>query len=187
MRIIYNDAGDFKNIRTAVALGNFDGVHIGHMSLIKKIKEYDDLASCVWTFTEHTLNILKGGRHVAHITGKDEKAEIFRRENIDYLVFQDFSYIRHMQPEAFVDEVLVGYLNARAVVCGFDYRFGRDGAGDAALLKKLLAARNITGVVMPPVVCDGQVVSSSAIRELIQAGDIGRAEKFLGRPFRREK
>lgn len=179
MQIIYNNNGDFKNKKTAVALGNFDGVHIGHISLIKKIKEFEDLASCVWTFAEHSLSILENGLEC--ITSNSEKAEIFERENIDYLVFQDFNDIRYLQPEEFVEQVLVNYLNAGAVVCGFDFRFGRGGAGDAELLKKILARKNIETVIIPPVIFYGQVVSSSLIRKLIQAGETEKAQKFLGR------
>jgi len=183
MQIIYNNTGDFKNIKTAVALGNFDGVHIGHMSLIKKIKEFKDLASCVWTFTEHSLNILKSDFHVPYITAKEDKIEIFKQENIDYLIFQDFNYIRYLAPEEFIEKVLVNYLNAQAVVCGFDFRFGRYGTGDAELLKSRLEKKNIETVVIPAVICEGQAVSSSFVRTLIQIGDMQRAKKFLGRPF----
>ena len=183
MKIIYNNGGDFKNIKTAVALGNFDGVHIAHMVLIEKIKEFKNLASCVATFTEHTLNILKSDFHVPYITAKDEKIGIFKQENIDYLIFQDFNYIRYLSPEEFIEKILINYLNAHAVVCGFDYRFGRDGTGDAEFLKSRLEQNNIETVIIPPVICEGQAVSSSFVRTLIQIGDMQRAKKFLGRPF----
>ena len=183
MKIIYNNAGDFKAEKTAVALGNFDGVNIGHISLINKIKEYKDLASCVWTFTEHSLNILKSDYHVPYITAREEKSDIFKQENIDYLVFQDFNYIRYLSPEEFIEKVLINYLNAQVVVCGYNFRFGRNGAGDTELLKAKLAEKNIEAVIIPPVVCEGQAVSSSFVRTLIQIGDMPRVRKFLGRPF----
>ena len=187
MQIIYNNGGDFKDKKTAVALGNFDGVHIAHMSLIDKIKAIKqkdgEINSCVWTFSEHTLNILKSDFHVPYITAKDEKIEILRRENIDYLIFQDFNLIRYYSPEEFIEKILLNYLNAGVVVCGFDYRFGRGGAGCADFLQERLARENIETVIVPPVVCEGLVVSSSFVRTLIEIGDMPRACKFLGRPF----
>jgi riboflavin kinase/FMN adenylyltransferase len=192
MQIIYNSGGDFnnrknkKNTKTAVALGNFDGLHIGHMSLLKKIKEREEsegLASCVWTFTEHTLNILKSDFHVPYITEKDEKIEILQQENIDCLVFQDFNLVRYLAPEEFIEKILINDLNAQTVVCGYNFRFGRNGAGDADFLKARLERENIKTVIIPPVICEGQAVSSSFVRTLIQIGDMPRARKFLGRPF----
>ena len=183
MQVIYNNGAEFKNKKTAVALGNFDGVHIGHMSLIKKIKTFEGLCSCVWTFSEHTLNILKSDFHVPYITAKDEKIEIFKQENIGYLVFQDFNYIRYLSPEEFIEKVIIKYLNSQAVVCGFNFRFGKNGAGDAELLKEYLGKKNVKVDIIPPVVCEGQAVSSSFVRTLIQIGDMSRAKKFLGRPF----
>lgn len=183
MQVIYNSGGNFTNIKTAVALGNFDGLHIGHMSLLKKIKEFKDLASCVWTFSEHTLNILKSNFHVPYITAKDEKIEILRRENIDYLIFQDFNFVRYLPPDEFIEKVLINNLNVQAVVCGFDFRFGQNGAGNANFLKWRLGQQNIETVIIPPIVCEGQAVSSSFVRTLIQIGDMPRVRKLLGRPF----
>lgn len=183
MRIIYNNCGDFTNIKTAVALGNFDGVHIGHISLINKIKEFKELASCVLTFSEHSLNILKSDFHVPCITAKDEKIEVLKRAGIDYIVFQDFNLIRYLPPDEFIEKTLINYLNAQVVVCGFDYRFGCGGIGNAEFLKERLAERNIEAVIMPPVICEGQAVASSFARTLIEIGDMPRARKLLGRPF----
>ena len=190
MQIIYNN--DIKinkeNKKIAVALGNFDGVHIGHMMLLDKIKEYanqdpEKRASCLWTFSEHSLNILSGDFSVPYITDRDEKAEIARGENIDYLIFQDFNYVRYYAPEEFIQKVVVDYLGAGLAVCGYNYRFGKNGAGNAEFLRESLAKKNIETAVIPPVICEGQVVSSSFIRTLVKIGDMPRARKFLGRPF----
>ena len=191
MRIIYND--DVKTDskitkKTAVALGNFDGLHVGHMILINKIKEYaksnpKKRASCVWTFSEHSLNVLNSDYSVPYITEKDEKIEILNRKDIDYLVFQDFNFVRYFSPEEFIERVVIGCLNAEYIVCGYNYRFGRNGEGNAEFLRESLAKKNIETVIIPPVICECQVVSSSFIRTLIKIGDMQRANKFLGRPF----
>ena len=191
MQIIYNN--DIKNNsginkKTAVALGNFDGLHIGHIILIEKIKEYavsdpQNRASCVWTFSEHSSNIINSDYSVPYITAKEEKAEILTEKNIDYLIFQDFNFVRYFSPEEFIERVIVDYLNAELVVCGYNYTFGRNIEGNAELLRESLAKKNIETVIIPPVICEGQAVSSSFIRTLIKIGDMQRVRKFLGRPF----
>ena len=204
MEIIYNknnSENNYKknmNTKTAVALGNFDGFHIGHMKLIDTIKEYaqnkknkksnisENISSCVWTFTEHSLNILKHDyslRHIQNITTREEKIEILKDNNIDYLIFQDFDFVRNLSPEQFIEQIIAGYLNAEFVVCGYDYRFGKNGEGNAELLRDCLARKNIETAIIPPVMCEGEAVSSSAIRTLISTGDMQRVQKFLGRPF----
>ena len=117
MQIIYNNEIGFTNPKitkkTAVALGNFDGFHIGHMILVDKIKEYAEInpqnrASCVWTFSEHSANILYSGHPVLYITANDEKIEILNKKNIDCVIFQDFNFVRYLNPEEFID-------NARSI------------------------------------------------------------------------
>jgi riboflavin kinase/FMN adenylyltransferase len=190
MRIIYRDKEASSEIdkKAAVALGNFDGFHIGHMMLIEKIKQYASLdpenrASCVWTFSEHSANILSSDFSVPYITSKDEKAELAKMQNIDYLIFQDFNYVRYLSPEEFIEKVIVEYLGAGLAVCGYDYRFGQNGEGSAEFLKESLEKKNIETVIIPPVVCEGQAVSSSFIRTLVKIGDMPRVKRFLGRPF----
>jgi len=193
MQVIYNNDTGFINSRlnkkTAVTLGNFDGIHIGHMILIDKIKEYAEAdpqnrASCVWTFPEHSLNILNSDYSVPSITTKEEKIEVLNQKNIDYLIFQDFNFVRYFSPEEFIEKVIVDYLNAEFVVCGYNnYRFGRNGEGNAEFLRESLEKKNIETVIIPPIICEGQVVSSSFIRTLIKIGDMQRVRKFLGRPF----
>ena len=192
MQVIYNTSAGHANPRinkkTAVALGNFDGLHIGHMILIEKIRERaqsdpENIASCVWTFAEHSLNILKSDYFVPYITAKEEKIEILSRENIDYLVFQDFNLVRHFTPEEFIERVAVDYLGAGLVVCGYNYRFGRNREGNAEFLRESLEKKNIETIIIPPVICEGHAVSSSFVRTLINIGDMPRARNFLGRPF----
>ena len=192
MKIIHNNDAGFINSKinkkTAVALGNFDGLHIGHMILVGKIKEYaqsdpQNRASCVWTFSEHSLNILNSDYSVPYITAKEEKTEILRDKNIDYLIFQDFNFVRYLSPEEFIEKIIVNYLNAELVVCGYNYRFGRNVGGNAEFLRESLAKKNIETLIIPPVICEGQAVSSSFIRTLIKIGDMPRVKNCLGRPF----
>ena len=150
MRVIYNgdtgSANPIINKKTAVALGNFDGLHIGHMILIDKIKEYADSspatrASCVWTFAEHSSNILNSDYSTPYITAQEEKAELLGRRNIDYLIFQDFNFVRHFGPDEFIDRVVADHLKAELAVCGYNYTFGRGREGGAELLRERLAKK----------------------------------------------
>ena len=190
MEVIYNSGVKSENLnkKTTVALGNFDGLHIGHMILIDKIKEYARInqkkrASCVWTFSEHSLNILKSDYAVPYITTKEEKIDILKRENIDYLIFQDFNFVRYFSPEEFIEKIIIEYLNTEIAVCGYNYRFGKNGDGNADFLRESLAKKNIETIIIPPVICEAQTVSSSFVRTLIQIGDMQRVKKFLGRAF----
>jgi riboflavin kinase/FMN adenylyltransferase len=191
MEIVYNNAihADSKiNKKTAVALGNFDGFHIGHMSLIDKIKAYANenpqhCSSCVWTFSEHSLNVLKRDFTLPYITTKEEKIDILTQKNIDYLIFQDFNFVHYLSPEEFIDRIIVEYLNAELVVCGDDYRFGKKREGNVEYLHDSLAKKNIETIIIPPVKCEGHIVSSSFVRTLIKSGEMQRVKKFLGRPF----
>lgn len=193
MEIIYNKeinetkaAKLTKTKKTAVALGNFDGFHIGHMKLIDRIKEYsreNNISSCVWTFTEHSLNILNSGHAVEYITTREDKIGILKNKKIDYLIFQDFNSVKHLSPEEFIEKIIVGYLNAEFAVCGYDYGFGKNRAGTAEYLRKSLSEKNIESEIIPPVIYRGEAVSSSYVRSLIKNGDMQSARKLLGRPF----
>ncbi|MCL2095725.1 MAG: bifunctional riboflavin kinase/FAD synthetase [Oscillospiraceae bacterium] len=175
------------NEKTAVALGNFDGFHVGHMKLIEEIKKYaadNNLASCVWTFSQHSANILnENDDYIKYITSQEEKIGILNENNIDYLVFADFNSVRFLTPGEFIENIIADYLNAEFTVCGFDYRFGRNKEGNAEFLEENLSRKNIKTSVIPPVICDNLTVSSSLIREFIQSGDMRRTKKFLGRLF----
>lgn len=189
INIIHSQTLGFDKMKekTAVAMGNFDGLHIGHMMLIDALNNYKrknpKTLSCIWTYSEHTVNILKSGFILEYITTVDEKAEILKNRGIDLLIFQDFNYVRHLTYREFIKKILIDTLNAEFIVCGYDFGFGKNREGNAEKLQEELAKENIRVEIIPPVICDGQVVSSSFIRTLIKIGDMERVEKFLGRPF----
>lgn len=167
---------------TAVALGNFDGVHIGHAKLIKELKSHN-LMSVVYTFRNHPLNEIHGDGTVLTVNTNEEKAKIFDSLDIDVLVFDDFSKVRDLSPEEFVNHVLIDALSAKEVVCGFNYRFGKCGSGDVKLLAELLEKRGAHLTVVPEVTLDGDTVSSTEIRRALSFGDMERAALLLGRPY----
>jgi riboflavin kinase/FMN adenylyltransferase len=137
----------------------------------------------MWILSEKSKKVLSRELAVQYITAREEKEKKKKKKNIDYLIFQDFNFVRYLAPEEFIEKVLVGYLGAGLAVCGYNYRFGKNNAGDAEFLRECLAKKNIGTAIVPPVICEGQAVSSSFIRTLIKIGDMPRVKKFLGRPF----
>jgi riboflavin kinase/FMN adenylyltransferase len=173
----------------AVALGNFDGVHIGHQELINSnINEAKkrNLKSTVLVFRNHTKEILKknGDSKIQLLTSFDQKIDILKGFGLDTLYIADFNEnLMKLSPEEFVDNILLKKLNTKLVTVGFNYRFGYKASGDVELLKKIGLDKGIDVNIMPPVYVGDEIVSSTAIRNSIKAGDIKKANRFLGRNF----
>lgn len=176
-----------KNVERAVALGNFDGVHIGHQKLIEtliKKSKLNRLQSCIYTFTNHTLKVITGKEGPAQITDISIKEEIFNSLGVDILYLEEFNEeIMTLSSEDFVKNILIDKLNCRVVVVGFDYHFGYKGEGNIDSLKKIGNRYGIEVHIIPPILINGQIVSSSLIREDIKNGRIEEANLFLGRPY----
>ena len=164
----------------ALALGTFDGVHLGHQAVIQAALqpgEGPSLAPAVFTFQRSP----SGERLV--MLGED-KARLLEEMGVTKMYSMDFGGLKSMEAERFVQELLFGRLNARRLCCGADFRFGRGAAGDAALLGELCARAGAELVVLPPVEADGEKISSTRIRRAVGEGDMELARRLLGRPFR---
>ncbi len=164
-----------------LALGFFDGVHLGHAALLARAKEEAKrrgVLSAVFAFSDDGI---KEG--TPRLTTEEERLSLISEAGIDRVYLFDFATIRHMTPAAFAEEVLVGGLSCAAAVCGFNFRFGAGGEGDADTLSRLLATHALSTVVLPPYTVEGNPVSSSAIRAAIEVGEAERAAALLGRPF----
>lgn len=170
-----------------IALGNFDGVHIGHMALIDKILEEKSRVpnsfSAVWSFESHPSNFIESREKVLYITLPSEKKEIFAQRKVDFFLNDRFEDIRNLPPEKFIEDILIKKYNCITAVCGFNFRFGKYGSGTPELLCELMKAHNRKGIIIPPVLCMNRIVSSSTIRLLIETGYMEEAEMLLGRPF----
>lgn len=184
---VFQTLAEIKNIEPCcIALGNFDGVHLGHQRLIgeavNKAKKLG-FKSGVFTFSTHPKNLLPGDK-VKNILYNDEKAEIIESLGVDYLFNIEFTKeIMSMDPIAFIDELLVEKMNIREAFCGFNYHFGFKAAGNPDVLRKEGKEKSFNVNEMEAFEIEGKVVSSTLVRELIKTGDMAGCAKFLGRNY----
>ncbi|MGE4282200.1 MAG: bifunctional riboflavin kinase/FAD synthetase [Clostridia bacterium] len=189
MQVIFSGANDYldTSMGTGIALGNFDGLHIGHMELINKtvdICKKDHLKSVIYTFNHHPQNIIADKLIISLITPNEIKAEILSRCHVDCLYLDDFNKaFMKMMPEDFIKNILLDRLNAKRVTVGFHYRFGYKNTGDVDVLRKMGQLYGFQVEVVEPVKIGDTVVSSSLIRKLIQKGDVETASKFMNRKY----
>lgn len=172
---------------TGVGLGNFDGLHIGHMTLIDTLVEQckaKGLKSVVYTFTKHPENILRKKLFTPLLTTVGKKVELLKQTSLDYLYFDEFDerYSR-MKPENFIKDILVGTLGIKLAVAGFNYRFGYKGQGDVTLLEKMGQELGFKVIVISPVRIENETVSSTRIRNYVAKGDMEKVFNLLGRYY----
>jgi len=170
---------------TSVALGTFDGLHIGHaevLNVMKTAAQEKGLKSFVYTFSNHPKEILSPENVPSKIMDIDEKVQIFARIDVDYLALIKFDETQIIyEPEDFVKEVLIGILNMKHLTVGHDYRFGRKASGDVDILMALADKYGYTYEIVEPIMKNEVRVSSTLIRELLQDGRIDEANFYLGR------
>ncbi|MCR1898101.1 bifunctional riboflavin kinase/FAD synthetase [Irregularibacter muris] len=181
--------GDIQNQiqPSVVALGYFDGIHLGHQELImaaKKIAVEKKIKSVVFTFQSHPLSILSPSSAPNLLTSNSKKIEIIESMGIDYMIFPKFtSDIMRTTPEDFVKDILVDKFNTRQVIVGFNHRFGYKGQGTPELLMSLGEKFGFEVTIIKPVQISGKVISSTLIRELIQSGQVEEVIKYLGHHY----
>ena len=171
----------------AVALGAFDGIHLGHRAILGRavtLARERGLEALACTFDPHPLEVLQPDRAPRPITTLADRLELIAETGIDTAVVVAFTHaIAALEPEAFVRDALAGTLRAREIVVGFNHRFGRGARGDARLLETLGPSLGFRTHVVAPLEVDGVPVSSSEIRAALGRGDLERATRLLGRPY----
>ena len=170
-----------ERVGRSVALGYFDGMHHGHRALIKRAAEEAEargLESGVFTFSEEGM---KPGE--PRLMSFEERLGSISLSGVFAIFCAEFPTVRELSPEAFVRDVLVDCCCVSLAVCGFNFRFGKGAAGDAAELVRLMRKYGGDAIVLDPVTVDGRTVSSSAIRAALRDGDVEAAEVMLGRPI----
>jgi riboflavin kinase/FMN adenylyltransferase len=171
---------------TALTVGSFDGVHLGHQAVLAELgrtARQRELASLVITFDPHPLEVVNPAAAPKLLTLVGEKLELLgaAAERVELLPFTQ--ELAHMGPEDFTREVLVERFGMRQLVLGYDHGFGRGRSGDVQLLRRLGATAGFEVVAVAPVRDGGQPISSTLIRAAVAHGDLAAAERWLGRPY----
>jgi len=170
-----------------VALGVFDGIHLGHRKILGvAVERARDLgvSSLACTFDPRPIEVLQPERAPIPITTLEERLELIAEAGIDTTLLLPFTTaLARMEPEAFIEDVMLRRLGVREIVVGFNHRFGRGARGDPALLETLAVRLGFRAHVVSPLIVDGGPVSSTEIRAALQRGDLDRAKRLLGRDY----
>jgi riboflavin kinase/FMN adenylyltransferase len=171
----------------AVTVGNFDGVHLGHRALVNAAKRHAEIAkgpAVVVNFDPPPQAVLNPDPTKQPLTTVEQRAKLLLAAGADRVVtIRTDAGLLSLSPEAFFEDVLHRQLNAKAIIEGADFRFGRKRAGDVELLKRLCNANAIAFDTVTPVLIDGEVVSSSRVRMALLDGKVDVASKLLDRPY----
>lgn len=186
MIVIDNYSEKILESNNYVALGSFDGLHKGHLSLINKaveIAEKKSGKSMVFTFKNHPRCFMDKGFCSKLIMENEKKIEILEDENVDILCFKDFdTEFMKLTPKEFI-QLLIDKYNVKGIIVGFNYKFGYKNLGNVKLLEELKKIFNYELYVIDKCLYDGDVISSTRIRNLILEGDVSEAAEMLSRPY----
>ena len=173
--------------RCALTIGNFDGVHRGHRTLVDRViarAREAKLTSCVLTFEPHPREFFAGEAAPARITRLRDKLDLLSQAGVERVHVARFdARFAALPPERFVEDVLIGGLGMRALIVGRDFRYGAKRAGDFAALEAASKRHGFSLEAMDDVEFEGRRVSSSAVRAALDTGDLRGAERLLGHPY----
>ncbi len=176
-----------SNLAYAVAIGNFDGIHIGHVALIEHLKKWGQAhqtPTLILTFEPHPVEVLKPGTVIGRLTTPDEKSKGFEDLGIENELIHPFTLeLSKYSAEQFLERFLVKGLRAKAVFIGQDFAFGQGRSGDIPYLEKWAASRKIEVFVEKLVERNGKKIGSSAIRDLLAEGNVKEVAVCLGHPY----
>ena len=169
-----------------LTVGVFDGVHLGHKYLISKLVEQarkQDLLSGVVTFRQHPQDLMSPQTRLPFLTDLDERSHLLKDEGVDVIIPLTFTAeLAQLSARQFID-LLQKYLRMRGLVVGPDFALGRGREGDTETLDKLGQDMDFSITVMPPIMIDGEVASSTAIRKALADGDVEKVSRLAGHPF----
>lgn len=172
---------------SVLTIGNFDGVHLGHQSLLRKLVQTArelNTKSVVCTFKPHPRTILYPDQPVHRLFDYKDQAEMMQTLDVDYLVEEKFSKdLSRMPAENYLEGYIERFYQPRHLVVGYDFSFGNQRSGNTDFLKDFCARKNWGLTVVSAVETDGLIVSSSQIRKMLEHGDLKKAEELLGRPY----
>jgi len=185
MKVIFDPEEPIEN-STSATIGNFDGVHIGHkkiLTAIKKEAKQQGLSSCVITFHPHPQKVLQN-IDIPLLVPIRERLKLLEEQGIDVVACYTFTKdIAKISAQDFVTDILVGKLNLKHLIVGPDFSFGRKREGNLSLLNKMGSEYGFDTEVVETALLDGEIVSSTSIRNLVREGNLIKAGKFLGYNF----
>lgn len=174
--------GAAPSSKTAVALGYFDGLHQGHMEVIGAALSQKELRPCVFTFNCDTT--LPKFQSPEDIISFEDKCELLEKIGVEYIFAPDFAEVHKLSAEEFVRYILKEKINAVYACCGRNFRFGLGGHGTPERLREIGSRYGITLEIVEDICLDGELISSTHIRRLIQQGEIEAANRLLGYELR---
>lgn len=173
--------------RTALAIGNFDGVHAGHQAILRHVLEYSRDSGALGTaltFDPHPLKILRPQDAPPLLSTLQQRLEWMQQLGLGAVLVLPFTKeLAQVSAEQFVERMLAGALHAERIFVGENFRFGHRHAGDVALLERLAPRFGYSVEIMPPVAVAGEVVSSTSVRRAVTEGRMDAAAHLLGRPY----
>jgi len=176
-----------KTKNSVITIGVFDGVHIGHKAVIKKVvkkAKSAGLKSAVVTFDPHPLKILDPNHFVPSLIALKHRIDLIKGLGIDEVLVMKFNKnVAKLSPEKFVEDILIKKMGAKYIVVGEDFCFGKGALAGTEKLKTISKERSVKIEIVSPVKKNSHIISSTVIRRLIMNGDIHRASQLLGRPF----
>lgn len=172
---------------SVLTIGNFDGVHLGHQKLLNELVQTAKklhTKSVVCTFKPHPRVILMPTQPVHRLFDYRDQAEMMEKLNVDFLVEEKFSKdLSLMTAEAYLESYIERFYKPKHLVVGYDFIFGNQRSGNTDFLNEFCRRKGWGLTVVPAYEKDGQIVSSSQIRKLLEHGDLKKAEEYLGRPY----
>jgi len=185
MKVIFDPEEPIQN-STSATIGNFDGVHIGHKKILSAVKQEAKqqwLSSCVITFHPHPQKVLQN-IDIPLLVPIRERLKLLEDQGIDVVACYTFTKeIAKISAQDFVTDILVGKLNLKHLIVGPDFSFGRKREGNFSLLNKMGAEYGFDTEVVETALYEGEIVSSTSIRNLVREGNLLKARNFLGYNF----
>jgi len=169
----------------ALAIGNFDGVHVGHRALIARARELaaaHGALTVVLTFDPHPSALFAPAQAPRMLTSIERRVELLAEAGVDAVVVEPFTReLAAVPPRAFIDDIVVRALRARAIIVGYNFRYGQARAGTVESLRDHGDEAGIEIAIVPPVTVDGEIAASTKVRGHLHAGELAAAERMLGR------
>lgn len=172
---------------TALSLGNFDGLHLGHQALIQRLKQEAlqlKISTAIVIFEPQPQEWFRPETAPARLTTLRSKMELFQKMGIDHLIVMRFNRsLSELSPSDFIEQRLIPEIQPQRILVGADFQFGHQRQGTITTLKTLGAQWGFETITFPEETLDSQRISSTLIRQALQRGDFTQAQKMLGRPF----